>query len=121
MSYFDRIHDLAPYDIVKGLRARAWHGERLTLAVVDIEPNATLPEHAHENEQLGVVITGIIHFTIGGETKALGPGETWSIPSGTPHTASAGPNGCTVIDVFSPIRADWEELPRHAVSTPAWP
>jgi len=121
LSAFGRIDGLAPYALVEGLRARAWRGERMTIAMVDIDPGAELPEHRHENEQLGIVLKGILRFTVDGETQDLGPGETWTIPSGVPHSAVAGPEGCTCIDVFAPTRADWEDLPRLEPSPPAWP
>ena len=38
MSYFDRIQDMRPYAVWDGLRARAFKGERLSMAVVDIDP-----------------------------------------------------------------------------------
>ena len=43
---------------------------------------------SHENEQLGMVITGSVTFTIGDETRELGPGGTWRIPSDTSTTGS---------------------------------
>ena len=68
-----------------------------------------------------MVVTGDITFTIGDETRAIGPGGTWRIPSMTPHQVSVGPAGAVVIDVFAPTRADWDELPTHPPSAPAWP
>jgi quercetin dioxygenase-like cupin family protein len=121
MSYFDRISDQQPYKLAPGLVARTERGERITLAVVDIDPGAVLNEHRHENEQLGIVLRGMLEFTVGGETRELHPGETWSIPSNTPHSAKAGPDGCTVIDVFNPPRADWEALERAEASPGRWP
>lgn len=121
MSYFGKIADERPYHLAPGLVARTEAGERMTLAVVDIEPNAVLNEHRHENEQLGIVLRGVLNFTIGGELRELHPGETWSIPSNTPHSAQAGPEGCTVIDVFNPPRADWEGLERGEPGPGQWP
>ena len=75
-----------------------------TLSVVELAPDAVVPGHRHENEQLGMVITGSITFTIGDERRELGPGGTWRIPSDTPHQASVGPAGAVVIDIFAPVR-----------------
>ena len=71
------------------VRARKIDGERATLSVVELAANAVVPGHRHENEQLGMVITGSITFTIGDERRELGPGGTWRIPSHTPHQASS--------------------------------
>ncbi len=121
MSHFGRIHDATPIAVWDGLRARTVTGQRLTLAVVDIDPGASLPQHHHENEQLGLMLRGTLQFTVGGETRELVPGETWNIPPNVPHSATAGPDGCTVVDVFAPVRADWEDLDRLDVSLPHWP
>ena len=91
------------------------------MAVVDLEPNAVLAEHKHENEQLGFVIRGMITMRIAGEKKDLNAGEIYVIPSNVPHDAKAGPEGCTITDMFTPIRADWEKAPRSEPSKGRWP
>ena len=103
------------------VRARRVEGERLTLALVELAPDAIVPGHQHENEQLGMVITGSVTFTVGDETRELGPGGTWRIPSGTRHQVVSGPGGAIVVDVFSPIRSDWDALPSNPATTPSWP
>ncbi len=105
----------------QGVLGRAVEGERITLAVVELEPDCAVPRHDHPNEQLGLVIEGQIRFTIGDETRTLGPGGTWRILGGVPHAARAGPQGAVVIDVFSPVRADWRGLERLPPSAPRWP
>lgn len=105
----------------EAVRARRIDGERITLAVLELAPDSLVPGHRHENEQMGMVVTGSVTFTIGDETRQLGPGGTWRIPSDTPHQVLTGPAGAVVIDVFSPIRSDWDGLTSNAPSTPAWP
>jgi quercetin dioxygenase-like cupin family protein len=91
------------------------------LAVVELEPGAVAAEHSHGNEQLGIVLQGMITFRIGDEERKLGPGETWCIPGNTPHEATAGPEGCVVIDVFSPPRDDFRAMPSDELRPPRWP
>ncbi len=93
------------------VRARRIQGERMTLAVVELEPNAVVPEHRHAAEQLGMVMAGAVQFTLDGETRELGPGGTWRILSDRPHQVTAGPDGAVVIDVFTPVRSDWDSFP----------
>jgi len=104
-----------------GVVARAVEGDRLTLAVVDLEPDADVEEHHHENEQLGLVVKGEMHFTIGGAKRTLHAGEAYVIPSNVPHSAQAGSAGATVIDVFAPVRADWESKQRLPAAAGNWP
>jgi quercetin dioxygenase-like cupin family protein len=95
----------------EAVRARRIEGERITLALVELAPDAVVPGHQHEAEQLGMVVEGSVVFTIGDERRELGPGGTWRIPSMIPHQVTTGPRGATVIDIFSPTRADWDALP----------
>lgn len=83
MSAFDDLASLGPLPLAEGYLARAVHGERLTLAVVEIEPGAALPAHSHANEQLGLVLEGSVVSRIGDESSTLGPGGTWRIPADT--------------------------------------
>ena len=121
MSAFERIERMAPLPVWQGIAARMVSGERLTLAVVEFDPGAVVAEHAHENEQLGLVLQGSMAFRVGDEERELGPGDTWTIPSNTPHQAVAGPEGAVVIDVFAPPRDDWAALEPLAERLPRWP
>jgi quercetin dioxygenase-like cupin family protein len=121
MKTFQALRDVRPHQLRDGITARAVQGERITMAVVDLEPNATLPEHHHENEQLGFVIKGTMEFRIGSEKRVLEAGDTYVIPSHVPHEAAAGPQGATVADAFAPVRADWEKLTRLDPAPPNWP
>ena len=105
----------------ESVRARRIEGEQVTLALVELAPDSVVPGHRHDNEQLGMVITGRVTFTIGDETRELGPGGTWRIPSDTPHQVSVCSEGAVLIDVFSPIRGDWDALPSQPPSPPVWP
>ena len=103
------------------VQARVFVGANASLAVVDLAPGAVVPGQQHIHEQLGICVEGEITFTVGDETRTLGPGGTWRIPSDRPHHAVAGPRGAVVIDIFAPVRADWAALPRSAPRTGRWP
>lgn len=116
------IADLDSLDVWgETVQARVVVGENASLAVVELAPGAVVPGHHHVHEQLGICLEGSITFTIGDETRELGPGGTWRIPSDRPHHAVAGADGAVVIDIFSPVRADWDALPRSAPRIPRWP
>jgi unsaturated pyranuronate lyase len=112
---------MRPYKIWNEVYARVVTGERMTLAVVDLAPNSAVPEHHHENEQLGFILQGSLVMTIGGEERSLKAGDTYAIPSHVPHKVVVGPDGCTVVDVFAPVRAEWEKLERADPFPPQWP
>jgi len=121
MSAFAKLDTTAPQDIWNGVSVRAVHGERITLGVVELDANAVVPEHSHENEQLGMVLAGSLTFRIADESRELAAGGTWNIPANVPHEVTAGPDGAVVIDVFAPIRDDWSRFEPQAPREPRWP
>ena len=121
MSAFDDVRAIPPQQVWENILARSVQGQRLTLAVVELEPGAVAAEHGHENEQLGIVLRGSIRFRVGGEEREFGPGGTWNIPPGTPHEATAGADGATVIDVFAPRRDDWQQIEQQEARPGRWP
>ncbi|MDX6592476.1 MAG: hypothetical protein QOJ13_1672 [Gaiellales bacterium] len=121
MSAFGDLGSVAPQRIWERIAARSVHGERITMSVVELDPNAVVGSHHHENEQLGIVIQGSIDFRVGDEGRRLGPGGTWRIPAHTPHEATAGPEGAVVIDVFAPVREDFRGLEQLEQRSPHWP
>jgi quercetin dioxygenase-like cupin family protein len=118
---FDDLRDLPLRQIWDGVAARVASGERLSLGVVELDPGAIVPEHRHEHEQLGMVISGSLSFRIAEETRELGPGEIWTIPSNVPHEVATGPDGAVVLDVFAPVRGDWVALEEAESREPRWP
>lgn len=115
------VDELAPYLLMAGISARAVHGERVTVSVVDLDAGLDMVAHRHHNEQVGVVVRGELTFTIGGETRVRRPGDMWVIPPGVPHSVTVGEHGCTVVEVFAPPRGDWEAMPRGSAGRGAWP
>src|SRR5437899_1890841 len=96
-------------------------GEGVSLAVVELEANAVVPEHRRENEQLGIVLSGSLSFRIDSEIRELGPGGTWCIPANTPHEVVTGPDGAVVLDVFAPTRSDWAQFGPQEPRPARWP
>lgn len=121
MGVFKHLDGIGPQEVWDGVAARAVNGERMTMSVIELDPGAVVPEHRHENEQLGLVLHGMLVFRVGDETRECRPGETYRILADTPHEATAGPEGAVVMDVFAPIRSDWQAFEPQERSTPRWP
>jgi quercetin dioxygenase-like cupin family protein len=121
MSAFKSLADMKPLPIWQGILARVCEGQEMTFAVAELDANAVAARHQHPNEQVGLVIEGTIDFEIGGERRLLNAGDTYVIPGNVPHEAIAGPKGCVLIDVFAPIRADWQGHEPQQPRLPKWP
>ncbi len=82
------------------------HGEKMTLARIELGRGCVVPEHAHANEQISVVLEGKVRFHIEDGDLTLEPGDVLHIPSQAPHAVTAL-EASVVMDVFSPVREDW--------------
>jgi quercetin dioxygenase-like cupin family protein len=117
LSHFRVLRSLEPQQIWEGVVARSLSGAEATLAAIELDPGAVVPEHSHVNEQTGILIRGGLTFTIGGESKELRPGAAWVIPAHTPHSVEVGPEGASLVELFAPPRDDWAGLDRLDPST----
>jgi quercetin dioxygenase-like cupin family protein len=121
VSAFADFGTVAPQRIWEGVVGRTVHGDRVTFALIELEPGTIVPEHSHENEQVGMVLSGSLTFTIGGETREVGPGQAWCITAHVPHSVVSGPEGAVAVEVFSPVRDDWQALEPAEPRAPRWP
>jgi quercetin dioxygenase-like cupin family protein len=72
MSAFADIDQLSRQRIWDGVAGRVIQGQRVTLAIVELEPGSAVPEHSHDNEQVGVCVAGSLSFRVGDEECELG-------------------------------------------------
>ncbi|MEQ1746413.1 MAG: cupin domain-containing protein [Saprospiraceae bacterium] len=100
------ISDLAPFEITRGFTARMFHTDAMTVAYVDVEAGAELPEHAHVHEQVTNLLEGEFEFVLGGQPMLLRPGQSVVIPSNVLHSGRAL-TACRILDVFQPVREDF--------------
>ena len=80
--------------------------DRVTIARFELKKGGVVPVHAHENEQVSFVISGVLRFTIDGRDIIVRAGELLQIPSHVPHGVDVLED-TLVVDVFSPVRQDW--------------
>jgi len=81
-------------------------GERITVSQLDLKRGGVVAMHAHENEQVSIMISGALKFTIEGREIVVRAGEVLVIPGNVPHRVDVLED-TLVIDVFTPIRQDW--------------
>jgi quercetin dioxygenase-like cupin family protein len=88
------------------LARRAIHGQNLTIARIDLQRYAVVPEHSHVNEQICMVERGALRFFGPGWEHTVRAGEALVIPPNEPHAVEALEDSA-VIDIFAPAREDW--------------
>src|ERR1700680_621727 len=121
MNVYRAVSELKPARIWDGVLARALHADRLTIGFVEIDPDVLVPEHRHDHEQVGFVLRGSVTMVIAGQSRELRVGETYTIASQVPHSARAGVDGVSVVDVFAPVREDWKDKPTLDTFPGRWP
>jgi quercetin dioxygenase-like cupin family protein len=97
----------AHHTLFPGVAIETVAGEGLMLSAVTFDPDSTVPDHAHPHEQMGLLLSGRLEFTIGGVTRILSPGDFWRIPGGVVHSARSLEGAAVALDVFHPVRDDY--------------
>ena len=121
MSVFDHVAAIGKQPIWAGVTSRAVHGEQLTVTEIELDPGATVPEHSHANEQVGIMLAGVATFNVGEKAEEITPGSTWVIPPHVPHSVTAGAAGAVVVEAFAPPRRDWDALETLPPGQGRWP
>jgi quercetin dioxygenase-like cupin family protein len=93
--------------IFPGVEIRTTAGRQLMLSVVRFEAGSVVADHSHPHEQMGMMISGRLEFTVDDTTRVLGPGDIWRIPGGVVHGVRALDEPAVALDVFHPIREDY--------------
>ncbi|HWE11647.1 MAG TPA: cupin domain-containing protein [Solirubrobacteraceae bacterium] len=115
VSRFVSFGEVPSFALAAGAGARALFGERAMLNLVEMEPGATVPVHAHPHEQLGLILRGSMTMTIADEQREMRHLDAYLAPPGVDHGGTAGPEGALILDVFAPVREDY----RHAAEDAA--
>jgi len=98
---------ISPKTLAPGVMTKIASGEKLMFSLVTLEPNALVPMHSHPHEQMGMLVSGTMEFTIAGETRLLSGNGMYLVPGGVPHMAKAGPKGAVALDAFAPPRDEY--------------
>jgi unsaturated pyranuronate lyase len=107
---FVQIHDLDPLIVIPGLEFRPVTTDTVMTNFVRFAPDAVAPAHHHDEQQIAIVLSGELTFTVGGETRVMHAGDVVVIPPNVEHGGVAGPQGCDALDVFTPPRAGIVQL-----------
>ena len=92
-----------PMDLIERRRIM---GEKVMISDIFLRQGFSVASHSHDNEQMAVVLSGRIRFTIGAGDEAreeiLEGGEVLHLPSNVAHGAEALED-TRILDIFSPV------------------
>ncbi|MDA4115830.1 MAG: cupin domain-containing protein [Thaumarchaeota archaeon] len=81
-------------------------GQNEMIGRLRLAKGASVPPHKHLAEQITMVMSGALRFTIGGKDIEVRAGDVLLIPPNVVHSAVALED-TDDIDSFSPLRVDW--------------
>lgn len=80
------------------------HGtSRLFIWCLTLDTDAFLSAHHHCGEELFRILYGNLRFTVGGETRNIGPGEVVIVPPGVEHMYTALED--TEVEIYGEVGA----------------
>jgi quercetin dioxygenase-like cupin family protein len=107
--------DVPADEVYPGISRQILHGERQTMVRYVYAPGSIFPIHSHPEEQVTIVISGEIEFTIDGEPVELRAGQAAVIPANMPHGAKV--IGKTTVETFNALSPRRERQPAPSPET----
>ena len=83
-------------------RTLAW-GEKMMLCEFTVDAGVIIPMHSHPHEQLGMVQSGRVQFTVAGDVWIAAAGDSYAIPGNIEHEAKFL-EPTRLLELFSPPR-----------------
>lgn len=88
-----------------GVARQTLHGASQTLVRYVYQPGCVFPIHHHPEEQITIVLSGTIDFTVDGAPLTLSAGECALTPANIPHGATVTASEVvTTLNTMSPRR-----------------
>ena len=82
------------------------YSDALMICEFRMAKGSVLKDHHHPHHQSSTVVSGVLRYTVGSETRLVGAGDSVMIGPEVPHSALVEEDA-RVIDAFSPIREDF--------------
>ena len=102
-----RYRDVPLIEVAPGIKFHLVSAERLSVLFATMEPNAQVPIHHHEAEQIMIIVDGACDQIADGKLYHLEKGDVFIVPSNSEHGTYVSEKGCQTIEAFSPPRHDY--------------
>ena len=93
--------------IAEGIERQMVWGDRLMVCRLRLAPRVVTAVHAHAHEQITLVESGRVLFTIEDRQRIASSCDILHFPSHRRHGATMLDEEVILIDIFSPIREDF--------------
>jgi len=94
-------------NVADGIQRQMIVGDKIMICRLRFAPHTVTAEHDHPHEQMTLVESGRVLFTVGEEKRIAHAGDALHFPSGVRHGATMLEDEVVLIDIFSPIREDF--------------
>jgi unsaturated pyranuronate lyase len=101
------IKDLPNKELADGVVMRSAYLKNVMVTFVDLAQDSVVPLHSHPHEQISVIISGRMKFSVDGEEREVGPGEVVLVPSDAEHGVEVTEGPAVAYDCWSPVREDY--------------
>jgi transcriptional regulator with XRE-family HTH domain len=101
----EELTDIGDREVSLRLVAAKRPNRAMTIIHERYRPNADTGSDmlSHKGEEGGVVVSGSIELTIGGQVRALGPGDAYYFSSAVPHRfRNVGDEPCEIVSACTP-------------------
>jgi len=89
-------------EVRPGIFGSTVHTPQLTATLYRYGPGSSWEDHQHPQDQITMVLDGVIDFVVDGANVRLTKGQMATLPGGTPHSATVPAAGSAVtINVFT--------------------
>jgi len=90
-------------DDLPGVKLWAVSLQKTMMTYFTVEPNSNFAGHSHESEQITMVLSGELFFSMEEGTHRVGEGEVIAIGANIPHAVYTRDQAATAVDAWSPV------------------
>lgn len=97
--------------VLPGVTKQVIKGDKAMVIRYVYGPKSVFPNHRHPEEQITLILKGLITFQFDGDSATYGPGDVLVIPPGVSHGALVpGDESVETINLLSPVRTKEIEI-----------
>ena len=87
--------------------------ERAMLSYFEVAPHTRFERHAHESEQITLVLEGTLFFELEDRVYSVTAGDVIALPAHVPHAVYTTALPAKAVDAWSPVPARYREGDAH--------